>query len=226
MGIIGAIAEERPFERKKYDFDAFNADAITRYRAWSPEEFMIHFESTRRRMGRDLEAIPEVVFENRRVRSWLHGVLLHHAREHLLALSRFLPLDLLANDWGTYLTDFQRLEPEKQKEFLSQQGFASFHDLLAHIIGWWEEGARIIRGILDSPAFTWQDPDTDLFNRDLVQKYSTWSSEDLFNHYETVRLALMDLIQRLPEDAFLNRDIEAWLVDDVVKHYDEHPIPR
>jgi hypothetical protein len=36
----------------------------------------------------------------------------------------------------------------------------------------------------------------------------------------------MDLIQRLPEDAFLNRDIEAWLVDDVVKHYDEHPIPR
>ena len=225
MGIIRAIAEDRPFERKKYDFDAFNAEAIAKYKGWQEREFVAHFENTRLKMATDLGAMNETAFQNRRVRGWLHGILLHHAREHLLVLSRFLPLDMLANEWATYIADFQRLEPEKQKDFLSKQGFATFHDLLGHIIGWWEEGARIIHGILDSPAFTWQDRDTDSFNRELIQKYSPWSTEDLLNHYETVRLALMDLIQRLPEDAFLNRDIEAWLADDVVKHYDDHPIP-
>jgi hypothetical protein len=225
MGIIRAIAADRPFDRKKYDFDAFNAEAMAKYRFWTENDFMNHFESTRRKMGADLAAMNEATFENRRVRGWLHGILLHHAREHLLVLSRFLPLDLLEHDWATYIQDFQRLEPEKQQEFLSKQGFATFHHLLAHIIGWWEEGARIIQGILNSPAFTWQDPATDSFNRELIQKYSTWSTEDLLHHYETVRLALIDLIQRLPEDAFLNKDIEAWLSDDVVKHYDDHPIP-
>jgi hypothetical protein len=36
---------------------------------------------------------------------------------------------------------------------------------------------------------------------------------------------MIDLTMDLPEDAFFNRDIESWLRDDVVEHYDEHPIP-
>jgi len=32
MGIILAIAEERAFERKKYDFDTFNAQAVAKYK--------------------------------------------------------------------------------------------------------------------------------------------------------------------------------------------------
>jgi hypothetical protein len=225
MGIILAIAEDRPFERKKYDFDAFNAEAITKYRSWEELEVLTHFEKTRQKMAADLTSLNEQVFENRRVRGWLRGIILHHAREHLVVLSRFLVLDLLENDWATYIPDFQGLDHEKQKEFLSKQGFANFHDLLAHIIGWWEEGARIINGILNSPAFTWQDPDVDPFNLELTQKYSTWSDDDLFKHYESVRLALIDLVERLPEDAFLNKDIESWLAEDVVHHYDEHAIP-
>jgi hypothetical protein len=186
---------------------------------------MAHFENVRRGMEADLAALEERLFENRRVRAWLRGILLHHAREHLLTLSRFLPLDMLEHNWATYVEDFNRLELAKQQEFLSQQGFDSFHDLLAHIVGWWEEGARVIRGILGSPAFTWQDPEIDSFNADLIQKYAAWSDDDLFKHYEVVRLALIDLIEQLPEDAFLNKDIEARLADDVVSHYDDHPIP-
>jgi hypothetical protein len=132
---------------------------------------------------------------------------------------------MLQNDWAGYIGDFYRLEPERQKEFLSNQGFHSFHDLLAHIVGWWEEGLRIIHGILDSPSFTWEARDVDVFNAELTQKYSTWSDDDLFTHYENLRLALIDLAGRLPEDAFLHEDIEGWLADDVVRHYDEHPIP-
>ena len=225
MGIILAIAEDRPFERKKYDFDAFNAESVAKYKVWDETELMDYFESTRKNMAADLKALDESIFENRRVRAWLDGIILNHAREHPVTLSHFLVIDMLKNDWATYIEDFQRLEPEKQQEFLSIQGFHTFHDLLAHIIGWWEEGARVINGILDSPSFTWQNPDVDSFNRELIEKFSSWSEDDLFKHYESLRLALIDLVQRLPEDAFLNKDIESWLADDVVERYDEHPIP-
>ena len=225
MGIIRAIVEERPFERRKYDFDAFNAEAVEKYRSWEEADFLAHYEETRQNMGAALTSMDAALFENRRVHAWLRAVVLAHAREHLLALSRFLVLDLLKNEWASYIEDFHRLNPAKQKEFLSEQGFDNFHDLLAHIVGWWEEGARVIHGILDSPSFTWQNHDVDSFNRELMQKISSWADEDLFHHFEGLRLALIDLVEQLPDDAFLNVDIEGWLIDDVVEHYDEHPIP-
>jgi len=225
MVVILAIAQEREYERKKYDYDVFNAEAVAKYKPMEEPTFLNQFEKTRQKMEADLGAMHEAVFENRRVRSWLRGIIFHHAREHLVTLSRFLVTDMLENDWAIYIADFSRLEAEKQKEFLAKQGFESFHDLLAHVIGWWEEGARIISGILDSPSFTWESRDTDAFNSELTQKYSAWSDEDLFKHYETVRLAMLELIADLPNDAFLNKDIEGWLKDDVVAHYDDHPMP-
>ncbi|MBK9924312.1 MAG: ClbS/DfsB family four-helix bundle protein [Anaerolineales bacterium] len=225
MGIILAIAEEREYERKKYDFDVFNAEAIARHKPWNETEFLTHFEKTRQKMGADLKSMNEAVFENRRVKGWLNGIIFGHAREHLVALSRFLVVDMLENEWATYIADFKALDDEKKKEFLEKQGFEKFHDLLAHIVGWWEEGARIITGIMDSPSFTWEAHDTDAFNKELTEKFSTWTDADLFAHYESVRLALIDLVAELPEDALLNKDIEGWLKDDVVDHYEEHPIP-
>lgn len=225
MGILRAIAEERPFERKKYDFDVFNAEAVHRYKSWDEAEFMAHFENTRQKMESDLKSMDEALFENRRVKAWIRAVITHHAREHAVTISRFLVMDTLENEWSTYVENFNRLDDEKKHEFLSTQGFESFHDLLAHIVGWWEEGSRVIRGILDSPSFTWETQDVDAFNAKLTKKYSAWSDEDLLKHYETVRLAMRELAAGLPEDAFLNEDIEGWLKDDVVRHYDEHPVP-
>ncbi|MEP7137235.1 MAG: ClbS/DfsB family four-helix bundle protein [Chloroflexota bacterium] len=226
MGIILAIAQEKEYERKKYDFDVFNAEAVAKYKDWDEAAFLNQFEKTRQKIGADLGSMNEAVFENRRVKTWVHGIFIHHAREHLVALSCFLTLDLLANEWAEYIEDFNRLDAEKKKEFLAKQGFDNFHDLVAHVIGWWEEGARIITGILDTPGFTWTDPETDKFNVELAQKYLTWSDEDLFAHYETVRHALIDLVAELPEDAFLNMDIESWLAADVVGHYDGHAISK
>jgi hypothetical protein len=225
MEIVLAIAQEREYERKKYDFDVFNAEAVAKFKSMDEAAFLNRFEETRQKMEADLRSMNEAVFENRRVRNWINGIVLHHAREHLVALSRFMTIDLLENEWATYIADYQRLEAEKQTEFLAKQGFENFHDLLAHVIGWWEEGARIISGILDTPGFTWTDPSADEYNIELTKKYSIWSDEDLFAHYESVRLALIELVAELPEDAFLNKDIEGWLAADVVGHYDGHALP-
>jgi hypothetical protein len=225
MPILLAIAENHEFERKKYDFDVFNAEAVAKYKTWQEREFLTHFEKTRQKMAADLKSMNETVFENRRVRAWANGIFIHHAREHLVAVSRFIVMDMLENEWATYLEDFNRLHDEKKKEFLTKQGYESFHDLLAHIIGWWEESARIIAGILDSPSFSWEKRDADAYNAELVKNYSKWSDQDIFTHYESVRVVLLELTAELPEDAFLNKDIELWLMDDVVGHYDEHPMP-
>jgi hypothetical protein len=225
MDIIRAIAEEREFERKKYDFDVFNAEAVAKYKQIDESEFMALFEKTRQKMTADLRMLDDAVFENRRVRNWLNGIVFLHAREHLVALSRFLVLDVLQNEWSEYVEKFNKLDTEKQNEFLAKQGVASFHDMLAHILGWWEEGARIITGILETPNFTWTEHDTDRFNLLLKRKFDPWSEEDLLEYFEIIRLTLIEMVSGLPEDAFLNADIEDWLAADVVEHYDEHAIP-
>ncbi len=222
MPIILAIAEGREFERKKYDFDAFNAEAVVKYKSWDEAEFFAHFEKARREAEAGIKSVNEAAFENRRARVWADGIFIHHAREHLVVLSRFLTLDLLQNEWAEYVEAFNGLDDEQKKEFLAKQGFENFHDLVAHIIGWWEEGARVISGILEKPGFTWESRDTDAFNRELTKKYSTWSDDELYKHYEMVRKVMFELTSSLPDDAFKNADIEGWLNDDVVGHYDEH----
>jgi hypothetical protein len=97
---------------------------------------------------------------------------------------------------------------------------------LAHIIGWWEEGLWVITGILEDPSFTWEERDTDTFNRELVQKYRHWNHEDLLIHFENVREAMLDLIAELPEDALTNKDIRGWLYADVIEHLEDHRIPK
>src|SRR5215216_2673927 len=64
MGVIRAIAEGREFERKKYDFDAFNAEAVAKYKSWDEAKFLAHFENTRQKMESELRSMPEAVFEN------------------------------------------------------------------------------------------------------------------------------------------------------------------
>ena len=122
MDIILAIAQEKEYERKKYDFDTFNAEAVAKYKDWDEAAFLNQFEKTRQKIGADLGSMNEAVFENRRVKNWVHGIFIHHAREHLVALSRFLTLDLLANEWAEYIEGFNGLDDEKKQEFLSKQG--------------------------------------------------------------------------------------------------------
>lgn len=134
-------------------------------------------------------------------------------------------MQTLEEGWGEYVRRYQGLAPAAQAGFLQEQGFESFHDLLAHVIGWWEEGLRVMTGILDDPGFTWKERDTDEFNRELVAKFRSWSQEDLLLHYENVREALLNLVADLPENALSNKDIRDWLYADVIEHLEDHRVP-
>ena len=134
-------------------------------------------------------------------------------------------MHVLEEGWGEYVKQFNRLSPDERAAFLEKEGFANFHDLLAHVIGWWEEGLWIITGILDDPSFTWEERDTDAFNVELIEKFRSWPEEDLLLHYENVREALLNLVADLPENALNNEDIREWLYADVIEHLEEHRIP-
>lgn len=223
MPIILAIAEEREYERKKYDFDVFNAEAVARYKDWDEEQFLARFEEMRQKAAADLRLINEAAWENRRVKSWINGVFIHHAREHLVALSRFLTLDTLEYEWGSYIANFDA--SEKKDEFLKDQSAVRFGDLLAHNFVWWEEGVNAVQGALKDPSFIYAGPaNTDAFNAELVEKYKETSEEDLRSLFEQKRLEMIELVRGLPDSAFQNPTIEEWLAADVVEHYDEHAI--
>lgn len=131
---------------------------------------------------------------------------------------------VLEEGWGGYIRRFNRLSPEERAAFLEREGFANFHDLLAHIIGWWEEGLWIITGILDDPSFTWEERDIDAYNLELIEKFRAWGEEDLLLHYENVREAMLNLVADLPENALVNEDIRYWLYEDVIEHLEDHRI--
>lgn len=135
-----------------------------------------------------------------------------------------LVMQVLEEGWGEYIKQFNALSPEAQAAFLQKEGFENLHDLLAHIVGWWEEGLWIITGIIENPGFTWIERDTDAFNQELIEKYRSWKNDDLLLHYENVREALLNLVADLPEDALMNKDIREWLEADVIEHLEDHKI--
>jgi hypothetical protein len=223
MPIVLAIAENREFEKKKYDFDAFNAEAVAKYKNWDEAEFLAHFEKTRQKAVADLRSMNEAAFDDRRIQGRLNGVFIHHAREHLVALSKFLTLDTLEHEWSAYPAKFDA--SEKKEEFLRKQGVARFGDMLVHAFAWWDEGVNAVKGALKDPAFVYTGPaDTDAYNAEIVAKYQGTSEAELRTLFEQKRAEMIELVRGLPESAFANPTIEEWLAADVVEHFDEHAL--
>ena len=223
MGIILAIAENREFERKKYDFAVFNAEAVAKYKSWDEKEFLNHFEKMRVKYTEDLKRIDDAVFENRRVKIWVNAIFIHHAREHLVALSKFLTLDTLEHEWGTFIEKFDALE--NKDEYLKNQQLARFEDMLAHVIAWWDEGIVAVQGALQDSTFLYNGPaDTDAYNAEVLLKHQSMNAADVRILFEKKKIEMIELVRRLPESAFNNPTIEDWLAADIVEHFDEHNV--
>ena len=222
MPIVSATAEGRETERRKYDFDVFNAEAVAKYKAWEGERFMSHFEEVRLKTVAGLRSMNEAAFENRRIKNWLQGVVVNHARGHLFVVSRFLVEDVMEYEWAGYISSFTSMPPERQAGWLKKQGFARFQDILAHIIGWWEQGLQVISGVWSDPGFQPDDIDTDKFNAELVERYSSWSEADVFAEFEKSRRSAFEIIKKLSDEDYKNPIIAGWLVADFIEHFDEH----
>ncbi len=135
-------------------------------------------------------------------------------------------LDNLHIDWKTYPERFDQLSPDGQAAFLKSQGYESFHDLLAHILAWWEEAVKIINSILDNMEFPRKEYDVDTFNSAALEHFQSWKETDLLIHFENVRQSLLTLVVELPESGLLNPRINGWLKACVVEHFQEHDIPE
>lgn len=223
MPVILALAENREIERKQYDFDAFNAEAVAKYKDWDEAKFLAHFEKTRQKAAADFRSMNEAAFEDKRIGGRINGIFIHHAREHLVALSQFLTLDTLEYEWGNYVKAFDA--SDRQADFLKKQSAARFGDLLAHNFTWWDEGVIAVNGALKDSAFIYDGPaNTDAYNAEIAAKYEDTSEANLRMLFEQKRLEMIELVRGLPESAFQNPTIENWLSADVVEHYDEHAI--
>jgi len=224
LEIVIASVEKTDRPSKKYDFDAFNAEAVSRAASWSDLEMFSRFEQYRLKLTDYTKAHPEAVAENKRVRNWLHGVVIHHAAEHGIGATRFMTLDILQNDWAEYVSAFQTLPPEKQAEFLKRQGFMRFRDVVAHVIAWWEDGMDAIHAISKDPAYQHPERNTDAYNAEAIAIFGKLDEAEVWRKFESVRQNLMELAINLPDETFDHKDVQEWLKADVIEHYYEHAL--
>ena len=145
-------------------------------------------------------------------------------QETHLTLSEIL--DNLRKDWKVFPGRFKQLSPENQAAFLKSQGYDSFHDLLAHILAWWEEASKIVTSILDNMELPRKEYDIDAFNANALEHFRSWKETDMLIHFENVRESLITLVVDLPESGLHNPRINGWLKACLVEHFQEHDIPE
>ncbi len=130
------------------------------------------------------------------------------------------------DEWGTYMDKFKRLAPDRGAGFLHEQGFAALQDLLGHVVGWWQEGQRVVKEVQADPAFIYMEPDTDAFNAEFVQKFHALSEAEALAQFEETRAAMTGLIRDLPADILGHPLVRDWLFADVIEHLEEHQLPE
>ncbi|GAP18499.1 hypothetical protein [Levilinea saccharolytica] len=135
-------------------------------------------------------------------------------------------LQILRQDWAEYIPQFRRMSPEAQTAFLAAQGYARFGDLLAHIVAWWQVGHQSIQRYLSDPTFQPLRYDVDAFNAEAVAQAAAKSEDEIAASFETMRTALIDFVERLPEAAFENENVLRQLNMEFTGHLGEHQIPE
>jgi hypothetical protein len=220
--IISATLEKRERPRRDYEFAAFNAEAVARFKDTSEAELLSWYEAMRKKMIALVTGLTEEELKIRRVSDWLNGPVLSHIKEHNLFASRFLIIDTLQREWADYIAGFNAMPEAKQKTFVEKQGFANFRDLIAHVIGWWEDGLEAIPRVVDDLAYEPASKDTDAYNAQVIKKFGKLEEAEVWKKFESTRLGLIETVVRLPENILDNTNVQGWLQADVIEHYYEH----
>lgn len=133
-------------------------------------------------------------------------------------------IDRLNNNWQPYLNRFQCLSPEAQSAFLQKQGYASFSQLLAHIIAWWQDGAQAIAQMQQNPALPLANYDVDDFNARAVSRFSAMDEASISQAFEMQRQTMLLLVSHLPDSQLAQENINTRLYYEIMAHWTEHPL--
>jgi hypothetical protein len=133
-------------------------------------------------------------------------------------------LDAFQSGWGTYISQFQALSTEGQAEFLKQQGYATFGDLLAHVIAWWELALVEVPRVLVEPDFHGNNIDVDAFNARAVARFQGRAEAEMIALFNQRCADMVDLVKALPDDAVEGRRINERLFMESIGHLGEHKI--
>jgi len=139
-------------------------------------------------------------------------------------ISRDQFVDRLETDWGAFVERFQGLSAEEQKCYLEKQGYASFPELLSHVIAWWQDGTRVVADMRGNPGLPLPDYDVDDFNAQAVLKFGSISEPDVLQMFEDQRQAMLRLVTGLPEDDFSCGNINTRLYYEIMMHWQEHEL--
>lgn len=221
-GIIRDRLEHGKRPSRKYDFDEFNAASLARFKDVPQADFMTWYESQRRLMVALVADLTDDQMQVPRVYNWLDGVILEHLKEHGVGAPRFLTIDMLQRQWNGYPDRFSALSQAAQEAFLEKQGFVRFRDVVAHVIAWWEQGLFAIETSSDEKLGDVQD--VDAFNAEAVESFGKKEQAAVFADFERTRLALIRLVEELPEDVLTKPNVQAWLRADVLAHYYDHAV--
>ncbi len=140
-------------------------------------------------------------------------------------LTREQLIDTLQNGWGTYVEGFRRLSPQAQADFLQQQGYARLADLLGHVVAWWQDGMPTVEKMLADPNFRSPDYDVDAFNARAVARVHDLDDPAVIRSFDSTRQEFVDLVNRLPAEAFQSKSIGDRLHIEVIGHLGEHQLP-
>jgi hypothetical protein len=71
------------YERRQYDFDTFNAAAVEKRRDHDWPTLVRELDEWHHKMLDLADALPDELWQDKRVHGWMHAVTDHHYEEHL-----------------------------------------------------------------------------------------------------------------------------------------------
>lgn len=126
------------------------------------------------------------------------------------------------DEWGEYVPKFKRLSPGRQTAFLEGQGYASLHDILAHVAVWWEEAESIIRDAIENRERPPRKYDFDEFNAASLARFKSTPEAELLEWYESQRQKMIALVSSLTDEQMKIRRVYGWLNGVTLEHIKEH----
>jgi len=125
-------------------------------------------------------------------------------------------------------TDFiaylKTLKPEDWDKKVTDQW--AVKDVVAHMVGWEKEAARIIKSIWEKKKIPWfyKTDDYDNFNKKAVEYYKEYKPNELIEEWEKWQSKVDKEISRIGEDKLRARpDLFGWLFEEGSNsHANEH----